>query len=48
MILDALDANGLEGSEANVEGDVGGFGATLADTVEDLWSEVQAGCRSCD
>lgn len=48
MILDAIHANGLESSQANVEGDLGGFGATLADAVEDFWSEVKAGGGSCD
>lgn len=48
MVLDAIDANGLESSQADVEGDLGGFGTTLADAVEDFWSEMKAGGGSRD
>jgi len=48
VILDSIHANGLESSQANVEGDLGGFRTTLADAVEDFWSEVKAGGGSCD
>ena len=42
MIFDSIDANGLESPQTNVEGDLGGFDATLADAVEDFWGEVKA------
>jgi len=48
VIFDATDANGLESSQANVEGDLGGLDATPADAVEDFWSEVKACGGSCD
>jgi len=43
VILDLVDADGLEGSEADVQGDVCGLDAALADAVEDLRGEVKTG-----
>ena len=43
VILDALDADGLEGSQADVQGDIDGLDAALADAVEDFWGEMKAG-----
>ena len=48
MILDSIHANGPESPQADVEGDLGGFDATLTDTVENFWSEVKASGGSCD
>ena len=43
VIFDALDADGLESSQADVEGDLDGLDAALADAVENFWGEMQAG-----
>jgi hypothetical protein len=48
VIFDSIHANGLESPQADVQGDLGGFDATLADAVEDCRSEVKAGSGSCD
>lgn len=48
VIFDSIYANGLESPEADVEGDLGDFGATLADAIEDFWSEVKASGGSGD
>ena len=48
MIFDAIHANRLKSPQTNVEGDLGGFDATLADAVEDFWSEVEASGGSRD
>src|ERR1039458_7988838 len=41
-IFDALDADGLESSQADVQGDLDHLDPTLADAVEDFRSEMQA------
>jgi hypothetical protein len=43
VIFDALDADGLESSQADVQGDLDRLDPTLADAVEDFRSEMQAG-----
>jgi hypothetical protein len=43
VILDLIDANWLEGSEADVKRDFRGLDATLADAVENFLSEMEAG-----
>jgi hypothetical protein len=43
VILDAIDADGLESSEAYVQRDLGSLDAVLADTVENLSGEVETG-----
>jgi len=43
VIFDALDADGLKRSQADVQRDFGGFNAAVADAVEDLRREVKAG-----
>jgi len=43
VILDLVDANRLEGSEADVERDFSGLDAAPADTAENLLSEMEAG-----
>ncbi len=43
MIFDSVDVDWLEGSEADVQRDFSGLDATLADAVEDLLSEMEAG-----
>jgi hypothetical protein len=48
VVFDAVDADRLEGSQADVEGNLGGFDAALADAVEDGGSEVEAGRGSGD
>jgi len=45
VILDAIDADGLKGSEADVQSDLDSFGPALADSVNDCRGEVKAGCR---
>jgi len=50
VILDAVDADRLEGSEADMEGDFGGLDSALAEAVEGFRGEMKAGgrggCRS--
>jgi len=46
VVLDALDADGLKSSEADVQGDIDGLDAALADAVNDLRCEMEAGGRS--
>ena len=48
VILHAFDADRLEGSEADVQGDLSGFDAALLDAVEDFRGEMKAGGRGCD
>jgi hypothetical protein len=43
MVFDALDANGLKGSQADVEGDFGGFNTTEADAIENFRGEMKSG-----
>jgi hypothetical protein len=45
VVFDAIDTDRLESSEADVEGDIDGLDAALADAVEDVGSEVKAGGR---
>ena len=44
VILDAIDADGLKGSEADVQSDLDSFGPALPDSVKDCGGEVKAGC----
>ena len=46
VILDTLDADWLKSSEADVQGDIDGLDAALADAVEDFRCEMEAGGRS--
>lgn len=48
VILDAVDADRLEGSQADMEGDFGGLDSALADAVEDFRGEMKACGRSGD
>jgi hypothetical protein len=48
VIFDLVDANGLEGSQADVKRDFSGCDAALADAVEDLWGEMKSGGGGCD
>ena len=43
MVFDVFRADGLEGSEAHVEGDFSGFDSTGLDLLENFRSEVEAG-----
>jgi len=43
VILDAIDADRLESSQADVQRDVGGLDAALTDSVENLRGEMEAG-----
>ncbi len=43
VIFDALDVDGLESSQADVQGDFDGLDAAPADAIEDFWGEMQAG-----
>src|SRR5258708_18658728 len=45
VILDALDAYGLKSSQADMQRDVGGLDAALADAIDDVSGELQAGGR---
>ncbi len=47
VILDAVDADGLKGSEADMEGDFGGLDSALADAIEGFRGEMKAGGRGC-
>ena len=47
VIFDPVDADGLKGSEADVERDFSGCDAALADAVEDLWGEMKSGGGGC-
>src|SRR3974390_3408102 len=42
VLLDDLDADGLEGAESDVQGDFGGVDAAGADAVENLGREMKA------
>lgn len=46
VILDALDADWLKSSEADVQGDIDCSDAALADAVKDFRREMEAGGRS--
>ena len=43
VIFDAVDADRLKSSQADMKRDLGGYNSALADAVENLGSEVQAG-----
>ncbi len=43
MIFNALDADGLESSQADVEGDFDGLDAAAADAVENFRGKMEAG-----
>ena len=43
VIFDALDADRLKGSQADVQGDIGGFDPPLADAVENFRGEMKSG-----
>jgi hypothetical protein len=43
VILDTVDADWLESSQADVQGDLDGFDMALADAVEDFRSEMKSG-----
>jgi hypothetical protein len=45
VILHAIDADGLKGSEADVQSDLDSFGPTLADPVKDCGGKVKTRCR---
>jgi len=46
VILDTLDADWLKSSKADVQGDIDGLDAALADAVKDFRREMEAGGRS--
>ena len=48
VILDTIDADGLKGSEADMESDFGGLDSALADAVEGFRGEMKAGGRGGD
>jgi hypothetical protein len=43
MILDAIDADRLESSQADVQRDLGSLDAALMDSVENLRGEMETG-----
>jgi hypothetical protein len=45
VILDAFDSNWLEGSQADVQGDLDGLNSALADAIKDFRSEMKASRR---
>ncbi len=47
VIFDALDADRLEGSQADVQGDIDGLDLALADAVEDFPCEMKASGGGC-
>src|SRR5258708_16632204 len=43
VILESFDAYGLKSSQADMQRDVGGLDASLADAIDDFWGEMKAG-----